>query len=92
MTTKFDKILQQIISENGFNFEPTNIQKEDLPTRQNRRRIEDEKDNIEELIRGTINYYRTFENIQPHENGRVDELEKFSNYITQYLNPYRNFK
>jgi hypothetical protein len=92
MTTKFDKMLQSIISENNFNFEPTNIQKDDLPTRQNRRRIEDEKDNIEELIRGTINYYRTFENIKPQEQGRVDELEKFSNYITRYLNPYRNFK
>ncbi len=81
----FNKMLQQIISENNFNFEPQNIQKDDLPTRQNKRRIED-------LIRGTIHYYRNFENIQPQEQGQVDELVKFSNYLTRQLNSYRNFK
>ena len=34
-------MLQQIISENNFNFEPQNIQKDDLPTRQNKRHIVD---------------------------------------------------
>ena len=85
-------MLQQIISENNFNFEPQNIQKDDLPTRQNKRRIEDAKSNIEDLIRGTINYYHNFENIQSNEQGRVDELEKFSHYLTRQLNSYRNFK
>ena len=88
----FNKMLQQIISENNFNFEPQNIQKDDLPTRQNKRRIEDAKSNIEDLIRSTIHYYRNFENIQPQEQGQVDELVKFSNYLTRQLDSYRNFK
>lgn len=85
-------MLQQIISENNFNFEPQNIQKDDLPTRQNKRRIEDAKSNIEDLIQGTINYYRNLENIQPNEQGRVDQLEKFSHYLTRQLNSFRNIK
>ncbi len=92
MISEFDKLLQTIIMENGFNFEPKNIQKHDLPTRQNQRRIEDAKSNIEELIRGTIQYYKGFDNIQPQDDGRVRELEQFSAYLTKQLNPYRNFK
>ena len=88
----FNKMLQQIISENNFNFEPQNIQKDDLPTLQNKRRIEDAKSNIEDLIQGTINYYHNFENIQSNEQGRVDELEKFSHYLTRQLNSFRNIK
>lgn len=57
----------------------------------NERRIEDCKRNIEHLINGTINYYHSLENSPPEDEGKVNELEQFSRYLTRTLNSYRNF-
>lgn len=88
----FDTLFQQIVDENSFTFEPKNIHRDDYGIVQNKRRIEDAKSNIEDLIRGTITYYKQFDNIEPSNNGAVEELEGFSKYLTKQLNPYRNFR
>lgn len=79
-----------LVPEN-FEFSPKNIRSDDSLLIENQRIIEDSKHNIEQLLRGAINYYNRFEQIDPADRGAVDELQTLSNRLSKQLNDLRRF-
>lgn len=76
----------------AFDHEFKNIRSKDSLLVQQERKIEDAKNAIEYNIRGLLNYYKQFEDINPMDNGKVEELESLAKHMIHALYSYREFK